>query len=111
MTESATVEFKREYINDLYKEVIAFVNTSGGTIYVGINDDGSVCGIDNINDARIKCTDNIKDNIKPDVMAFVDIKPIVMFIGLRGLSCITRTICIVVCVAEKFRQIICLCVV
>ena len=78
MTESGTVEFKREYINDLYKEVIAFVNTSGGTIYVGINDDGSVCGIDNINDAQIKCTDNIKDNIKPDVMAFVDIKPIVM---------------------------------
>ena len=78
MTESGTVEFKSEYINDLYKEVIAFVNTSGGTIYVGINDDGSVCGIDNINDAQIKCTDNIKDNIKPDVMAFVDIKPIVM---------------------------------
>ena len=44
MIESATVEFKREYINDLYKEVIAFVNTSGGTIYVGVNDDGSVCG-------------------------------------------------------------------
>lgn len=78
MTESATVEFKREYINDLYKEVIAFVNTSGGTIYVGVNDDGSVCGIDNINDVQIKCTDNIKDNIKPDVMAFVDIKPIVV---------------------------------
>lgn len=78
MIESAAVEFKREYINDLYKEVIAFVNTSGGTIYVGINDDGSVCGIDNINDAQIKCTDNIKDNIKPDVMAFVDIKPIVI---------------------------------
>ena len=56
MIESATVEFKREYINDLYKEVIAFVNTSGGTIYVGINDDGSICGVDNINDAQIKCT-------------------------------------------------------
>ena len=78
MTESATVEFKREYINDLYKEVIAFVNTSGGTIYVGVNDDGSICGVDNINDAQIKCTDNIKDNIKPDVMAFVDIKPVVI---------------------------------
>lgn len=78
MTESATVEFKREYINDLYKEVIAFVNTSGGTIYVGVNDDGSICGVDNINDTQIKCTDNIKDNIKPDVMAFVDIKPVVI---------------------------------
>ena len=78
MTESGTVEFKREYINDLYKEVIAFVNTSGGTIYVGVNDDGSICGVDNINDTQIKCTDNIKDNIKPDVMAFVDIKPVVI---------------------------------
>lgn len=78
MTESDIIEFKSEYTKELYKEVIAFVNTSGGTIYVGVNDDGSVCGIENINDTEIKCTDNIKDNIKPDVMAFVDIKPIVL---------------------------------
>ena len=37
-----------------------------------------ICGVDNINDTQIKCTDNIKDNIKPDVMAFVDIKPVVI---------------------------------
>lgn len=78
MTESNIVEFKREYVSDLYKEIIAFANTSGGTIYVGIEDDGTVCGVDNINDVQIKCTDNIKDNIKPDVMAFVDIKPVVI---------------------------------
>ena len=78
MTESGTVEFKREYVSDLYKEVIAFANTAGGTVYVGINDDGTVCGVENVNDTEIRCTDNIKDNIRPDVMAFVDIKPVVM---------------------------------
>ena len=78
MTESGTVEFKREYVSDLYKEVIAFANTAGGTVYVGINDDGTICGVENVNDTEIRCTDNIKDNIRPDVMAFVDIKPVVM---------------------------------
>ena len=77
MTESNTVEFKREYVSDLYKEIIAFANTSGGTVYVGIEDDGTVCGVGNVNDTEMRCTDNIKDNIRPDVMAFVDIKPIV----------------------------------
>ena len=26
------------------KEIVAFLNTDGGTIYIGINDDGTVCG-------------------------------------------------------------------
>ncbi len=73
MTESNTIEFKREYVNDLYKEIIAFANTSGGTVYIGIEDDGTVCGVENVNDTQMRCT----DNIRPDVMAFVDIKPIV----------------------------------
>lgn len=78
MTGSGIVEFKREYVSDLYKEVIAFANTAGGTVYVGINDDETVCGVENVNDTEIRCTDNIKDNIRPDVMAFVDIKPVVI---------------------------------
>ena len=34
--ESDRVELKREMIKDLGKEIIAFLNTYGGTIYIGV---------------------------------------------------------------------------
>lgn len=40
--ESSTTELKREITDELKKEIIAFLNTHGGTIYVGVNDDGSI---------------------------------------------------------------------
>ena len=36
--ESEIIELKREYTADIRKEIIAFANTNGGTIYVGIDD-------------------------------------------------------------------------
>lgn len=35
-------ELKRELIDDVKKEIIAFLNTKGGHIYVGVNDDGTL---------------------------------------------------------------------
>ena len=40
--ESNVVELKREITEDLKKEIIAFLNTRGGTIFVGVDDDGSL---------------------------------------------------------------------
>ena len=40
--ESEVVELKAEVVGDICKEVIAFANTKGGTLYVGVkNDDDS----------------------------------------------------------------------
>ena len=36
------VELKRELIPEVKKEIIAFLNTKGGTIYVGVSDDGTI---------------------------------------------------------------------
>lgn len=41
MVESMTTELKREYTDDIKYAVVAFANTDGGKIYVGINDDGN----------------------------------------------------------------------
>lgn len=71
MRENDIIEFKATFINDLNKEVIAFANTKGGDIYIGINDDGSVCGVDDIDDIELKCTSHIRDTIKPDLSMFV----------------------------------------
>ena len=42
--ESEVVELKAEVVGDICKEVIAFANTKGGTLYIGVSDDGSVVG-------------------------------------------------------------------
>lgn len=47
--ESETLEFKRELPaqkRDLAKEIAAFASTAGGVILIGVNDDGSVAGVD-----------------------------------------------------------------
>ena len=37
--ENLNIEYKREFIDDIKNEIIAFLNTSGGKIFVGINND------------------------------------------------------------------------
>lgn len=47
--ESITVEFKDkmpENIQKLAKEIAAFASTEGGRIYLGVNDDGDITGVD-----------------------------------------------------------------
>lgn len=69
--ETENIEFKSQVTNDLYKEVIAFANTDGGIIYVGIDDDGIITGIDNIDENYTRITNGIRDAIMPDVTMFV----------------------------------------
>ena len=38
-------EFKSQFTEELYKEVIAFANTDGGTVYVGVENSGNVIGL------------------------------------------------------------------
>jgi len=46
--ESLTVEFKQRFSTHekIAKELIAFANTRGGYLFIGIDDDGSIYGID-----------------------------------------------------------------
>ena len=39
--EDLNTELKREFVDEIKNEIIAFLNTSGGVIYVGLNDDGT----------------------------------------------------------------------
>lgn len=73
MIENASTEFKREYIDDINKTIIAFANCGGGTLYIGIEDDGTVCGINDVDDCQLRVTGSIRDSIKPDVSMFTRI--------------------------------------
>ncbi len=70
-TESSTLELKRQVVDDIRKTVIAFANSEGGTIYIGIDDDGTVVGVKDIGDEMLRLSNIIRDAIKPDVTMFV----------------------------------------
>lgn len=72
MIENKTTEFKREYMDDIKYAVVAFVNTDGGKIYIGINDNGSVQGIENTDETMLRVTNMIRDSIRPDVTMFTE---------------------------------------
>jgi ATP-dependent DNA helicase RecG len=70
--EDKNTEFKREYTDNLKKTIIAFANTEGGTIYIGVADDGKPVGIADYDSTLLKITSAIREGIKPDITLFVD---------------------------------------
>lgn len=68
--ENEYTEFKTLVTNDLYKEVVAFANTDGGTIHIGVDDFGNKIGVSDIDGAYIRITNGIRDAIAPDVTMF-----------------------------------------
>lgn len=91
MIESMTTELKREYTDDIKYAVVAFANTGGGKIYVGINDDGSVYGVGSTDATVLRITNMIRDSIRPDVTMFTECvvetmegKPVVVLTVQRG---------------------------
>ena len=73
-TESNTAEYKREYSDTIIKDVIGFLNYSmGGHIYVGVDNDGSICGIENADELQLKIINKIRDSIQPSVLGLFDV--------------------------------------
>ena len=69
--ETEDIEFKSQFTEEIYKEVIAFANTDGGVIYVGIDNDGNVVGLTDVDKEYTRITNGIRDAIMPDVTMFV----------------------------------------
>ena len=69
--ESERIEYKSQMLEDLYMEVIAFANTDGGVIYIGIDNEGNLTGIDDVDETYTRLTNGIRDAIAPDVTMFV----------------------------------------
>ena len=69
--ENERIEYKSQLVDDIYKEVIAFANTDGGAIYIGIDDQGNAVGIENVDETYTRLTNGIRDAIAPDVTMFV----------------------------------------
>ena len=76
MSETNRIEYKEKLTRDLdlEKEVIAFLNyLEGGLIYLGIDKQGKVLGVDDIDSDMLKIKDRIKNNIAPSAMGLFDV--------------------------------------
>ncbi len=89
--ENKTTEYKREYIDDIKNTIIAFANCDGGTLYIGIDDDGSICGVEDVDGTMLRVTNAIRDAVRPDITMFIecrnehiDGKPVVAVVVQRG---------------------------
>lgn len=65
--ESENMEFKSQFTEEIYKEIIAFANTDGGIVYVGIDNDGNAVGLADVDAEYTRITNGIRDAIMPDV--------------------------------------------
>ena len=73
MNESEHIEFKENYTENIYKEIISFLNTNSGTIYIGYDDNGNLVGLKNSKEIEEKISNGIKTNIYPDARVFVSV--------------------------------------
>ena len=63
--ENERIELKLILNDKLEKEVVAFLNSkTGGDIYIGIDDNGDVVGVQHTDKIQLAISDRIKTNIQ-----------------------------------------------
>lgn len=65
--ESETIELKEVVVDEIKKEIVAFANCNRGKLYIGIQDNGTVVGVDDPDGVSLQIGNMVTDAIKPDV--------------------------------------------
>ena len=68
ITEDQRTEFKLTFQEKVIETLVAFANTSGGVVYVGVGDDGEVAGIDTGKETIQKWLNDIKLKTQPSII-------------------------------------------
>ena len=71
--ETENIELKEKLSENICKEIVAFLNTAGGTIYLGVCDDGEVVGVENVDEVFKKISDIVYSQIEPSPVDFVEL--------------------------------------
>lgn len=64
--EGTLIEFKKSFSPSVVKEIVAFANTAGGTIFIGVDDSNNVIGSPLNNEMKSRIQD-IANNCKPRI--------------------------------------------
>ena len=71
--EDISNEYKERITPEIEKTVVAFANTDGGTLYIGVANDGHPVGVDNPDQVILQLTNMIRDSIRPDITMFTNV--------------------------------------
>ena len=71
--ETEQIEFKEIFVPEIKKEVVAFANSDGGTVYIGIRDNGQFVGLENGDFVMQQTSNAIRDGISPDITLFTQL--------------------------------------
>ena len=75
-TENQNIEFKESWRDEYLKWICGFANAQGGKLYIGIDDDGTVCGVENahrLSDAK-KLMEDIPNKVRDTMGIVVDVE-------------------------------------
>lgn len=93
MIESGILEFKRSYTDEIKKEIVAFANTEGGELIIGVDDDGTVIGVDQPDLVSAQVANMLRDAIRPDVTLITKVsvdydqdRPLVRVVVNKGIK-------------------------
>lgn len=98
--ESDTIELKERYTQTLTRELVSFLNTNGGQIYIGITDYGKVVGVsdEQLDETQRMVSDCITNQIEPNPQS--EIKSELIFIEGKRI--------ILISVNKGFKSIYCI---
>lgn len=74
LPESQTLEFKRNTssLDSILRSVVSFANTNGGIILIGVEDDGSIIGIENSGKIQEQIACSIANRVKPQLIVDIN---------------------------------------
>ena len=89
--ESESIELKEKYSDTIAKEIVSFLNSDGGTIVVGVKDNGMVIGVEKLDETLRKISDIITMQIEPNPqdevsteVKFEEHKPLILINVSKG---------------------------
>lgn len=71
--ESETLEFKTSFGDEAIISLVAFANTKGGEVYIGISDDGQIKGINIGKEIIQNWLNEIKNKTQPSIIPLVEV--------------------------------------
>lgn len=74
--ESSHLELKEMINADFKKEIIAFANTDGGEIYIGVTKNGTIVGVEDTEKEMERISSMIHDGIHPDLIPFTSMETV-----------------------------------
>lgn len=69
--EKENVEYKEVVNESIAKEIVAFLNTHYGIICIGMNNDGEIIGVNNVDKSLRRISDLITDQISPNPQEYI----------------------------------------